>query len=276
MEASAEAAMFMLPGASTDAPYGKSPSGKVRRQPTREQAQFMQKHGIAAADYGWKTAPREFAPEHAEKLRENIKKVHDAGRAYAEKRRQKMVELFGEDWKEKGHKVSELKIVKKVEQPDLPPAILEIPVKNRPRTSVGKKVATAAAEVAKNVDAWKSENAMALKTLTEMVQNANGAASAAQKEAATVREELARIRAAAETAQRTMASQKRPAPAGVSPRPGPEQIQATAGAPEKQKPTNSPTSRLSACPDGVSPALAQSTASERPRSAEPLRSGSLW
>jgi len=263
METPAEANFFLLPGSSADAPYGVV-NGKPRRQPTRQQVQFLQKQGIDPKNYGWKAEARAMPPERAEKLRENLANVHAGGRAYAEKRRQKMAEMYGDDWFEKGHRVSELKVVKKVEpNPNLPPAMLEIPVKNRPRTSVGKKVAAAASEVAKTVDAWKTENSVALKALVESVQAAHGAAVqanerslGAQKEAASVREELARIRAAAESASKTIVNTKQTSVPAVP---------AASGRPSA---TTTPVSDPGA--DG------RPLGAQRPRSAEPARTGSLW
>jgi hypothetical protein len=163
----------LLPGAEAAAPYGRTKAGKARQNPTRDQVKFLEKAGLSAQSYGWKREPRPVPEALLEKLRASVPKMQLGRTNFYEKQKARMAELFGADWKEKGHSIRELRVVR-VEVPDpaaepLPAAELEKPYQKRKRTSVAKKVAA-------SMDQQKTELAAVLGELKKEISSARDAA----------------------------------------------------------------------------------------------------
>jgi len=135
---------FLLPGATREAPYGVLKNGRPRLQPTHEQARILAKAKISPADYGLKTSPKEIPPERMEQNRAIGKQLGARAKEFRIKQKEAMAQAFGEDWREKGHKISELKL-RRADAPaadDAPAELVLPPLKKRVRQTVGRRVAS--------------------------------------------------------------------------------------------------------------------------------------
>ncbi len=101
--------MFLLPNCTPEAPYGLTDSGNRRKVPTKKQMQLLEKHGLTPEEYSGSANVRPPLSEaRKEQARAAITSAREKRILIAEKKKKLLTEMYGSDWKEKGHKLSEI------------------------------------------------------------------------------------------------------------------------------------------------------------------------